>query len=58
MLLDMKAVKMLGLGEKLFNCVSHLRGVGLQVSEKFRILLIGQVILYEYILQTLTIVEY
>lgn len=45
MLHGMKAVKMLGLSEKLFDCVSQLRIVELQVSERFRILLIVQVIL-------------
>ncbi|KAJ5592008.1 uncharacterized protein N7459_002377 [Penicillium hispanicum] len=45
MLHDMKAVKMLGLSEKLFQSVSRLREVELQVSERFRYLLVGQVIL-------------
>lgn len=45
MLHDMKAVKMLGLSSKLFDCVSRLRLVELQVSERFRTLLVGQVIL-------------
>ncbi|KAJ5765966.1 uncharacterized protein N7511_003582 [Penicillium nucicola] len=45
MLQDMKSVKMLGLTEKLFECVSQLRRVELQVSERFRKLLVVQVIL-------------
>jgi hypothetical protein len=45
MLNDMKSVKMLGLGEKLYACVSSLRQVELQVSQKFRVLLIWQVVL-------------
>ena len=45
MLHDMKAVKMLGLSEKLFDCVSQLRKVELQVFQRFRVLLIGQVVL-------------
>lgn len=45
MLNDMKSVKMLGLGDKLYACVSTLRQVELQVSQKFRVLLIWQVVL-------------
>ncbi|KAJ6086438.1 hypothetical protein N7467_005352 [Penicillium canescens] len=45
MLQDMKSIKMLGLTEKLFESVSQLRRVELQVSERFRRLLVGQVIL-------------
>ncbi|KAJ5698780.1 hypothetical protein N7462_000785 [Penicillium macrosclerotiorum] len=45
MLHDMKSVKMLGLGDKLYACLSQLRKIELQVSEKFRILLIWQVAL-------------
>ncbi|KAJ5307053.1 hypothetical protein N7508_006068 [Penicillium antarcticum] len=45
MLQDMKSIKMLGLTEKLFESVSQLRRVELQVSEKFRRLLVWQVIL-------------
>jgi hypothetical protein len=45
MLNDMKSVKMLGLGENLYACVSNLRQVELQVSQKFRVLLIWQVVL-------------
>ncbi|KAJ5354982.1 uncharacterized protein N7496_012194 [Penicillium cataractarum] len=45
MLNDMKSVKMLGLGDKLYACVSTLRQVELKVSQKFRVLLIWQVVL-------------
>ncbi|KAJ5157847.1 uncharacterized protein N7482_008947 [Penicillium canariense] len=45
MLHDMKSVKMLGLGEKLYASVSSLRQVELQVSQKFRVLLIWQIAL-------------
>lgn len=45
MLNDMKAVKLLGLREKLFKAVSLLRQVELRVSERFRVLLIWQVAL-------------
>jgi ATP-binding cassette subfamily C (CFTR/MRP) protein 1 len=45
MLHDMKAVKMLGLSDRLFDYVSQLRIMELQVSERFRKLLIGQVLL-------------
>jgi hypothetical protein len=47
MLNDMKAVKMLGLREKLFKSVSLLRQVELEASQRFRILLIWQVALCE-----------
>jgi hypothetical protein len=45
MLQDMKSIKMLGLTEKLFESVSQLRRVELQVSERFRKLIVAQVIL-------------
>jgi hypothetical protein len=45
MLNDMKAVKMLGLREKLFKAVSLLRTAELQASQRFRVLLIWMVAL-------------
>ena len=52
MLQDMKSIKMLGLTEKLFESVSQLRRVELQVSERFRRLLVGQVILCKLFIYT------
>ena len=52
MLQDMKSIKMLGLTEKLFESVSQLRRVELQVSERFRRLLVGQVILCKLLVHT------
>ncbi|KAF7716519.1 Uncharacterized protein PECH_005196 [Penicillium ucsense] len=45
MLHDMKSVKALSLTEKLLACVAELRSVELQVSKKFRRLVVGQVVL-------------
>ncbi|KAJ5140959.1 hypothetical protein N7448_004367 [Penicillium atrosanguineum] len=45
MLNDMKAVKMLGLREKLFKAVSLLRTAELKASQRFRVLLIWMVAL-------------
>lgn len=45
MLNDMKAVKMLGLREKLFKAVSLMRTAELQASQRFRLLLIWMVAL-------------
>jgi hypothetical protein len=43
MLHDMKAVKMLGISDKLFESVSGLRKEELKASERFRVLILWQV---------------
>lgn len=43
MLHDMKAVKMLGICGKLFDSISSLRKKELQVSERFRVLILWQI---------------
>ncbi|KAJ5085131.1 hypothetical protein N7532_009902 [Penicillium argentinense] len=45
MLQDMKSVKMLGISEKLFDSISGLRKKELQVSERFRILILWELAL-------------
>jgi hypothetical protein len=45
MLLDMKAVQMLGLTPVLHEIVSRLRKVELQTSERFRSLLVWQIVI-------------
>lgn len=43
MLHDMKAVKMLGISDKLFDSVSGLRREELKASERFRVLILWQI---------------
>lgn len=49
---DMKAVKMLGLTDTLFDLVWKLRRAELQASEKFRKLLVWQILTGKQVLST------
>ena len=48
MLGDIKAVKMLGLTDKLFDIIHRLQWVEIETSKRFRKIFIGQVFFCEY----------